>query len=131
MSKIVEKDLKINETFGSNNKIVMILNKHKTTKSLLIDIRTKRKTIMAKRLLTSGVVSLNQYTEYLKKVSKEKELLRREPKEYKEILFETEGCTLYAEFVEGSLKYCINQCGMKDYYEELTLAIERFAIISM
>lgn len=131
MNKIVEKDLKINKTFDDNNKIVMMLSKHKATKGLLINIKTKRKTMMAKKMLTSGAVSMNQYTEYLKKISKEKELLRKESKDFTEILFETDDCTLCAEFIGGSLKYSINQYGMKNYYEELTVAIERFAMISM
>lgn len=131
MNIITEKDLKINKTFDESNKIVTILNKHKATKGLLIDIKIKRKSLMAKRMLTSGAVSLNQYTEYLKKISRERNLLKRETGNFTKILFETDTCVLSEEFIDGSLKYSINQCGMKSYYEELIVAIERFAIVSM
>lgn len=131
MNLITEKDFKINEKYNKSTEKINIIKKSKIAKDLLLHIKTKQKTSMINRLLMKGIITQSQHREYLNKIKKEKELSKRNVETYAEVLFETDDCVLSSIFEEGTIKYCINQYGMKEYFEDIVTALERFVMISI
>lgn len=116
---------------NSNVKVVDMLSDNKVVKGFLLYLKTKKKIVVANKMFSSGRISLNNYTDYIKKVRREAELSKKNIMFLDEVLFETNDCTLSSVFENGSISYCINQYGMKEYYDDLTTALEHFVRISI
>lgn len=127
----IKKNNKLNSSFVSSKKLKMIINDNKVVKDFLLFVKTKKKTVMANKMLSSGKISIYDYKDYIKKIKKENELIKNNIEFLDEILFETNDCTLSSVFEKGNIKYCINQYGMKEYYDDLKTAIENFVRVSV
>lgn len=127
----IKKSNMLNSSFISPEKMKMVLNDNKMVKGFLLFVKTKKKTVAANKMLSSGKISIYDYKDYIKKIRKEDELIRNNIDFLDEILFETNDCTLSSVFEKGTIKYCINQYGMKEYYDDLKTAIENFVRVSI
>lgn len=127
----IKKSNMLNSSFISPEKMKMVLNDNKMVKGFLLFVKTKKKTVAANKMLSSGKISIYDYKDYIKKIRKEDELIRNNIEFLDEILFETNDCTLSSVFEKGTIKYCINQYGMKEYYDDLKTAIENFVRVSI
>ena len=127
----IKKSNMLNSSFISPEKMKMGLNDNKMVKGFLLFVKTKKKTVAANKMLSSGKISIYDYKDYIKKIRKEDELIRNNIEFLDEILFETNDCTLSSVFEKGTIKYCINQYGMKEYYDDLKTAIENFVRVSI
>lgn len=127
----VKKNNKLNSSLILSKKMQMALNDNKMVKGFVLFVKTKKKTVTANKMLSSGKISIYDYRDYIKKIRKENELSRNNIEFLDEILFETNDCTLSSVFEKGTIKYCINQYGMKEYYDDLKTAIENFVRVSV
>lgn len=94
-------------------------------------LKKKRNISLVNKMFGSGQISEYDYHSYLKKISKENALNKKNVEFLEEVLFSTEDCTLSSVFENGTIRYCLNQYGMKDYYDSLEKAIENFVRISL
>lgn len=131
MKLIEERDSKINERFNKRVEKIAFVNKNKMAKDLLLYVKQKKKMAMVNKLLTAGFITATQHREYLNKITKEWELSKKNVDSLTEILFETDDCDLSSVFSNGEIKYCINQYGMKEYFGDLSTALERFIMLSV
>lgn len=131
MRIIEERDSRINKRFDNSLKKIHIVNKNKVAKNLVLYLKKKQKQSMVDRLLTSGCITQYQHKDYLNKITKEWELSKKGLDSFVEVLFETDDCELSSVYLNGEIKYCINQYGMKEYFGDLTIAIERFVMLSV
>ena len=131
MNLIVEKDVKINEKFDKRTKSIPLVSKTKMAKDIMLHLKRKQKIAMIKKLLADGMITINQEKEYINKITKEYKLSKDNVETLTEVLFETEDCSLSSVFSNGTIKYCLNQYGMKEYYNDLTTALENFVLVSI
>lgn len=125
-----KKNNKLNSSIISSETMKVALN-NKMVKGFMLFVQTKKKTVEANKLLSSGRISVYDYKDYIKKIKKENELIKKNVEFLDEILFETNDCTLSSVFEKDTIKYCINQYGMKEYYDDLQTAIENFVRITV
>ena len=126
----VKKNNKLNSSLISPETMKVALN-NKMVKGFMLFVQTQKKTVAANKLLSSGRISVYDYKDYIKKIRKENELIKKNVEFLDEILFETNDCTLSSVFEKDTIKYCINQYGMKEYYDDLQTAIENFVRITV
>lgn len=126
----IKKNNKLNSSIISSETMKVALN-NKMVKGFMLFVQTKKKTVEANKLLSSGRISVYDYKDYIKKIKKENELIKKNVEFLDEILFETNDCTLSSVFEKDTIKYCINQYGMKEYYDDLQTAIENFVRITV
>ena len=125
-----KKNNKLNSSIMLSETMKVALN-NKMVKGFMLFVQTKKKTVEANKLLSSGRISVYDYKDYIKKIKKENELIKKNVEFLDEILFETNDCTLSSVFEKDTIKYCINQYGMKEYYDDLQTAIENFVRITV
>lgn len=94
-------------------------------------IKKRKNIFLVNKKFATGKISEYDYHSYLKKIEKEITLNKNKVDFLEEILFETEDCILSSVFENGSINYCINQYGMKSYYDSLEKAVEYFVRISL
>lgn len=116
---------------GASKKIISLVYDNDIVKNLNLFLRMKRDIIVTNKKFSSGKISDYTYNESINKIKKERQFLKDNVDFFEEILFETEDCTLSCVFENKSIKYCINQYGMKDYYNSLEKAIINFVRISL
>lgn len=126
----LNKNSKLKEKVDSRKKISLLYDNNIIQRFNLY-LRKKKNISLANKMFGSGQISEYDYHSYLKKISKENFLNKKKVEFLEEILFETEDCTLSSVFENGTIRYCINQYGMKDYYDSLEKAVENFVRISL
>lgn len=114
-----------------NKKVVSLLYDNEIIKNFNYFIKMKKDINKTNKLFEKGKISEYNYKNYLKKIKRENELLKNKVEFLDEVLFETEDCVLSAIFENGKIKYCLNQYGMKNYYNNLENAVENLVRISL
>ena len=125
------KHTNLNKKSTVNKKIISLLYDNDIMKKFQLYLKMKKEISIANKMYSAGKISEYNYKNYLQKIKKENELSKKRVDFLDEVLFETDDCILSSVFEEGSIKYCINQYGMKDYYNNLEKAIENFVRISL